>query len=45
MANTIRVHATLTKAEHEKIITLSKKLFGKKNVSGYIAYLIRNHKE
>lgn len=45
MRQTVRVHSTLTKEEHEKAKKLSKKIFGKENVSGYLAHLIRNQKE
>jgi len=40
MANTKKVTISLTTEQQEKARSLSKGIFGKENISGYIGYLI-----
>ena len=40
MANTKKVTISLTPEQQDKARFLSKELFGKENISGYIGYLI-----
>ena len=42
MSNTKKVTISLTPEQQEKARSLSKELFGKENISGYIGYLIEN---
>jgi hypothetical protein len=44
MSNTKKVTISLTPEQQDKARLLSEKLFGKKNISGYIGYLIEREK-
>lgn len=43
MANTKKVTITLSLEQQEKAREMSKKLFGRENISGFVAYLIEHY--